>query len=98
MFHFQTLTNFRFDGRVIRVDKASESRPRMGGGGGFHGRGGYNRGYNGGGEFFSSISLVGTGIKALYSPSKFHIVANKKQAGVPSSRSLRLQSKLRKLL
>ncbi|PWY68275.1 RNA recognition motif domain-containing protein [Aspergillus vadensis CBS 113365] len=43
------MNNQEFDGRVIRVDKASESRPRMGGGGGFHGRGGYNRGYNGGG-------------------------------------------------
>lgn len=34
----------RFDGRVIRVDRASE-RPgaRGGGGGGYQGRGGYNR-------------------------------------------------------
>ncbi|GAB1208868.1 hypothetical protein APSETT445_007633 [Aspergillus pseudonomiae] len=38
----------RFDGRVIRVDKASERPGRNDGG--FHGRGGYNsRGGNGGG-------------------------------------------------
>ena len=91
MLLFPVTHHFRFDGRVIRVDKASESRPRMGGGG-FHGRGGYNRGYNGGGEFF----LV-TVIKALRNYVLYHLT-NKKQAGVPSSRSLRLQSKLRKLL
>lgn len=38
----------RFDGRTIRVDKASERAPRNDGG--FQGRGGYNqRGGNGGG-------------------------------------------------
>ncbi|KAE8161132.1 RNA-binding domain-containing protein [Aspergillus tamarii] len=41
----QEMNNQEFDGRTIRVDKASE-RPRNDGG--FHGRGGYNRseGYN----------------------------------------------------
>ena len=47
------LIKIRFDGRVIRVDKASE-RGSGGGGGGFGGRGGgggYGRGggYSGGG-------------------------------------------------
>ena len=43
------LTMYRFDGRQIRVDKASE-RGSGGGGGGFGGRGGYNsRGGGGGG-------------------------------------------------
>lgn len=56
----------RFDGRVIRVDKASErSAPR--GDGGFHGRGGYNRfdgggggygGGRGGGGGYGSFSLL----------------------------------------
>ncbi|KAJ9272489.1 hypothetical protein DTO212C5_1216 [Paecilomyces variotii] len=48
------MTNQEFDGRIIRVDKASErTGPRNDGG--FHGRGGYNRtegnsgGYNRGG-------------------------------------------------
>ncbi|KAL2008889.1 hypothetical protein VTN00DRAFT_7083 [Thermoascus crustaceus] len=42
------MTNQEFDGRVIRVDKASERvGPRNDGG--FHGRGGYNRGEGGGG-------------------------------------------------
>ncbi|RAL02909.1 RNA recognition motif domain-containing protein [Aspergillus ibericus CBS 121593] len=44
----QAMNNQEFDGRVIRVDKASERQgPRSGGG--FHGRGGYNRGGYGGG-------------------------------------------------
>jgi hypothetical protein len=46
------LNGRRFDGRVIRVDTASErsSGPRGGGGdGGFGGRGGYNRSEGGGG-------------------------------------------------
>ncbi|KAB8260265.1 hypothetical protein BDV32DRAFT_123418 [Aspergillus pseudonomiae] len=44
----QELNNTEFDGRVIRVDKASERPGRNDGG--FHGRGGYNsRGGNGGG-------------------------------------------------
>jgi len=49
------MNNQEFDGRVIRVDKASNSASRTDGG--FHGRGGYNRseggsyrgGYGGGG-------------------------------------------------
>ncbi|PWY92768.1 RNA-binding domain-containing protein [Aspergillus heteromorphus CBS 117.55] len=42
------MNNQEFDGRIIRVDKASE-RPSARNGGGFHGRGGYNReGGNGG--------------------------------------------------
>ncbi|KAE8144530.1 hypothetical protein BDV25DRAFT_166620 [Aspergillus avenaceus] len=45
------MNNTEFDGRVIRVDMASERAPRNDGG--FHGRGGYNRpegngGYRGG--------------------------------------------------
>lgn len=42
------MTNQEFDGRIIRVDKASErTGPRNDGG--FHGRGGYNRAESGGG-------------------------------------------------
>ncbi|KAL2219396.1 putative glycine-rich RNA-binding protein [Thermoascus aurantiacus ATCC 26904] len=42
------MTNQEFDGRVIRVDKASDrSGPRNDGG--WHGRGGYNRSEGGGG-------------------------------------------------
>ncbi|OJJ48615.1 hypothetical protein ASPZODRAFT_130704 [Penicilliopsis zonata CBS 506.65] len=48
----QAMNNQEFDGRTIRVDKASE-RTGRGGDGGFHGRGGYNQreggGYNRGG-------------------------------------------------
>ena len=48
------LIHLRFDGRTIRVDKASERGSGGGGGGagGFGGRGGYNSrggGYGGGG-------------------------------------------------
>ncbi|KAB8268821.1 hypothetical protein BDV30DRAFT_199809 [Aspergillus minisclerotigenes] len=44
----QEMNNQEFDGRTIRVDKASERAPRNDGG--FQGRGGYNqRGGNGGG-------------------------------------------------
>jgi len=45
------MNNVEFDGRVIRVDTASErsSGPRGGGDGGFGGRGGYNRSEGGGG-------------------------------------------------
>ncbi|OAA82587.1 glycine-rich RNA-binding protein [Akanthomyces lecanii RCEF 1005] len=40
----------RFDGRTIRVDKASDNGPRGGGGGGYgRGQGGYGRGGYGGG-------------------------------------------------
>ncbi|OKL56893.1 hypothetical protein UA08_08041 [Talaromyces atroroseus] len=51
------MNNQEFDGRVIRVDRASNNAPSRNDGG-FHGRGGYNRfeggggnrgGYNGGG-------------------------------------------------
>ena len=37
----------RFDGRVIRVDKASERSNAPRGDGGFHGRGSYNNRYDG---------------------------------------------------
>ena len=58
------LTNKSFDGRVIRVDRASNNASSRGGNdGGFHGRGGYNRfegGNNRGGysKFLSLTSLV----------------------------------------
>lgn len=42
----QNMNNIEFDGRTIRVDKASE---RAGGGGGGGGRGGYGGGYGRGG-------------------------------------------------
>ncbi|KAL4779389.1 hypothetical protein BJX76DRAFT_91175 [Aspergillus varians] len=50
----EAMNNQEFDGRIIRVDRASERpNPRNGGGGGFQGRGGYNRpegqAYRGGG-------------------------------------------------
>lgn len=45
LFPFSTLTNIRFDGRTVRVDKASD---RAGGGGG-GGRGGFGGGYGRGG-------------------------------------------------
>jgi len=47
------MNNVEFDGRVIRVDTASErsSGPRGGGDGGFGGRGGYNRSEGGGGGY-----------------------------------------------
>ncbi|KAL2003499.1 hypothetical protein VTN02DRAFT_3594 [Thermoascus thermophilus] len=54
------MTNQEFDGRVIRVDKASErAGPRNDGG--FHGRGGYNRGEGGGGYRGGSGSGNGYG-------------------------------------
>ncbi|KAF2459901.1 hypothetical protein BDY21DRAFT_180671 [Lineolata rhizophorae] len=40
-----SMNNVEFDGRLIRVDKASD---KSGGGGGFQGRGGYNRPQPGG--------------------------------------------------
>ncbi|KAI4225728.1 MAG: hypothetical protein L6R36_003691 [Xanthoria steineri] len=43
------MNNVEFDGRTIRVDKASE-RGAGGGGGGFGGRGGGGGGYGGGGR------------------------------------------------
>jgi len=51
----QAMNNVEFDGRTIRVDKASDRGGRGGGGGGYTGRGGYNDsqggsgGYGGGG-------------------------------------------------
>jgi len=51
----QSMNNIEFDGRTIRVDKASDTGPRGGGGGyggrgggGFGGRGGYGQGPAGG--------------------------------------------------
>jgi len=45
------MNNVEFDGRTIRVDKASDkSGSRGGGGGGFGGRGGYNQPGGGSGE------------------------------------------------
>ncbi|PYH92716.1 RNA-binding domain-containing protein [Aspergillus ellipticus CBS 707.79] len=44
------MNNQEFDGRIIRVDKASE-RPNTRNNGGFHGRGGYNRGEGGNGGY-----------------------------------------------
>jgi len=47
------MNNVEFDGRTIRVDKASDrssNRTGGGGGGGFGGRGGYNAGGQGGGD------------------------------------------------
>jgi len=45
------MNNVEFDGRTIRVDKASDkSGARAGGGGGFGGRGGYNQPGGGSGE------------------------------------------------
>ncbi|RAH44159.1 RNA recognition motif domain-containing protein [Aspergillus brunneoviolaceus CBS 621.78] len=65
----EAMNNQEFDGRVIRVDKASE-RPRGGaGGGGFHGRGGYNQreGGNGGyrGGYGSSSILRSTWSRSI---------------------------------
>ncbi|KAF7128446.1 hypothetical protein CNMCM5793_003176 [Aspergillus hiratsukae] len=42
------MNNQEFDGRTIRVDKASERAPRNNGG--FHGRGGYNQSEGGSGN------------------------------------------------
>ncbi|RDW86712.1 RNA recognition motif domain-containing protein [Aspergillus mulundensis] len=49
------MNNQEFDGRIIRVDKASERPNPRNGGGGFQGRGGYNspadgQAYRGGGS------------------------------------------------
>jgi RNA recognition motif-containing protein len=41
------MSNQEFDGRVIRVDKASERSNAPRGDGGYHGRGGYNTRYDG---------------------------------------------------
>jgi hypothetical protein len=53
----ESLTNdaYRFDGRTIRVDKASERAPRNNGG--FQGRGGYNQSEGGSGGMFSHQSV-----------------------------------------
>jgi len=62
------MNNVEFDGRTIRVDKASDrgNNPRSGGGGGFGGRGGYNAGgggdsYGGGGGGYSGGGGYGGG-------------------------------------
>lgn len=54
----EALTNdaYRFDGRTIRVDKASERAPRNNGG--FHGRGGYNQSEGGLGNGMFSHQIV----------------------------------------
>ena len=48
-FHSSTLIQARFDGRTIRVDKASERGSGGGGGGGYSGGGGSGYGGRGGG-------------------------------------------------
>ncbi|KAL1979868.1 hypothetical protein VTN96DRAFT_5048 [Rasamsonia emersonii] len=68
------MNNQEFDGRVIRVDKASNTGSRNDGG--FHGRGGYNRseggyrggyggygsgGWGGGGQYYSNNQGGGQG-------------------------------------
>ncbi|KAE8386427.1 hypothetical protein ETB97_002541 [Aspergillus alliaceus] len=49
------MNNQEFDGRTIRVDKASERSAPRNNGGGYHGRGGYNQregnGYSNGGGY-----------------------------------------------
>ncbi|KAF2835500.1 hypothetical protein M501DRAFT_435362 [Patellaria atrata CBS 101060] len=50
----QSMNNVEFDGRTIRVDKASERAGGGGGGGGFGGRGGYNNPRSGGGQGYNS--------------------------------------------
>ncbi|KAK3937116.1 glycine-rich RNA-binding protein 4 [Diplogelasinospora grovesii] len=50
------MNNVEFDGRTIRVDKASDTGPRGGGrGGGGGGGGGYSRGGGGGGGYGQSM-------------------------------------------
>jgi len=55
-----SMNNVEFDGRTIRVDKASE-RGSGGGGGGFGGRGGYNSRGGGGGGYGGGYSGGGGG-------------------------------------
>ena len=58
------LTESRFDGRVIRVDKASDRGSGGGGGGGGFGRGGYSGGRSGGyggGSYGGGYGTLGHG-------------------------------------
>ncbi|GFF51300.1 glycine-rich RNA-binding protein 4, mitochondrial [Aspergillus udagawae] len=57
----ENMNNQEFDGRTIRVDKASERAPRNNGG--FHGRGGYNQseGAPGGGQRYGGGQGYGGG-------------------------------------
>ena len=64
----------RFDGRTIRVDKASDSGPRGGGGsGGFGGRGGYpaRAGYGGMPMAYAGQPAPGYGMPAMYAPAAY---------------------------
>lgn len=64
----------RFDGRTIRVDKASDSGPRGGGGGGgFGGRGGYpaRGGYGGVQMAYGGQPAPGYGMPAMYAPAGY---------------------------
>jgi len=56
------MNNVEFDGRQIRVDKASDKSSTRGpGGGGYSGRGGYNASNNGGDQGYSSGGGYGAG-------------------------------------
>lgn len=61
----------RFDGRTIRVDKASDSGPRSGGG--FGGRGGYpaRAGYGGVQMAYAGQPAPGYGMPAMYAPAGY---------------------------
>ena len=64
----------RFDGRTIRVDKASDSGPRGGGGGGgFGGRGGYpaRGGYGAVPMAYAGQPAPGYGMPAMYAPAGY---------------------------
>ncbi|KAL2846959.1 hypothetical protein BJY01DRAFT_213012 [Aspergillus pseudoustus] len=58
------MNNQEFDGRIIRVDKASE-RPNPRNGGGFQGRGGYNRPPPGEGQAYRGGGAGGTFLVSL---------------------------------
>ncbi|KAI0136436.1 hypothetical protein BJ170DRAFT_677312 [Xylariales sp. AK1849] len=68
------MNNVEFDGRTIRVDKASDTGPRGGGGGfgggrggGYGGRGG--GGYGGGAPAYGGQSAPAYGQQQMYQPS-----------------------------
>lgn len=68
------MNNIEFDGRTIRVDKASDSGPRGGGGGGgFGGRGGYpaRGGYGGVQMAYGGQPAPGYGMPAMYAPAGY---------------------------
>lgn len=76
---------FRFDGRTIRVDKASDNGPRgggRGGGGGFGGRGGYG---GGGGGHYGGGPQGGQGYGGgggnMYAPAPYGRGYNQPQPG-----------------